>query len=91
MNCPIMVLSMHADNGIFLGFITIYFIDSQPTATQFELFAHFAKLIRCYYLKNSEENASTPTPLETFMSDLINHTQEDEAFMQDRARTLRFH
>ena len=41
MNCPIMVLSMHADNGIFLGFITIYFIDSQPTATQFELFAHF--------------------------------------------------
>ena len=23
------------------------------------------------------------------MSDLINHTQEDEAFMQDRARTLR--
>lgn len=89
MNCPIMVLSMHADNGIFLGFITIYFIDSQPTATQFELFAHFAKLIRCYYLKNSEENASTPTPLETFMSDLINHTQEDEAFMQDRARTLR--
>ena len=89
MNCPIMVLSMHADNGIFLGFITIYFIESQPTATQFELFSHFAKMIRCYYLKNSEENASTPTPLESFMSDLINHTQEDEAFMQDRARTLR--
>lgn len=88
MNCPIMVLSMHADNGIFLGFITIYFIESQPTATQFELFSHFAKMIRCYYLKNSEENASTPTPLESFMSDLINHTQEDEAFMQDRARTL---
>ena len=43
MNCPIMVLSMHADNGIFLGFITIYFIDSQPTATQFELFRPFCQ------------------------------------------------
>ena len=50
MNCPIMVLSMHADNGIFLGFITIYFIESQPTATQFELFSHFAKQRRkCFH------------------------------------------
>ena len=89
MNCPLMVLSNHADNGIFLGFITIYFIKDEPTQTQFELFCYFARKVSRYYLENNEESVSTPTPLEVFMSDLITHTREDETFLQDRARSLR--
>lgn len=89
MDCPLMVLSTHADNGIFLGFITIYFIENDPTPTQFELFSWFARKIRRYYLENSGENSFTPTPLEVFMADLIDHTREDETFLKDRARSLR--
>lgn len=89
MDCPLMVLSTHADNGIFLGFITIYFIESEPTQAQFELFSYFSQKIRKYYLENSGENSSTPTPLEVFMADLIDHTREDESFLEDRARSLR--
>ncbi len=89
MNCPLMVLSNHADNGIFLGFITIYFIKDEPTQTQFELFCYFARKVSRYYLENNEESVSTLTPLEVFMSDLITHTREDETFLQDRARSLR--
>lgn len=89
MDCPLMVLTTHADNGIFLGFITIYFIEDEPTEAQFELFSYFARKVRRYYLENSGENSSTPTPLEVFMADLIDHTREDEAFLEDRARSLR--
>ncbi len=89
MDCPLMVLATHADNGIFLGFITVYFIEDDPTPAQFELFSWFARKIRRYYLENSGENASTPTPLEVFMADLIDHTREDETFLEDRARSLR--
>ena len=89
MDCPLMVLSTHADNGIFLGFITIYFIEDEPTEAQFQLFSYFARKVRKYYLENSGENASTPTPLEVFMADLIDHNREDETFLKDRARSLR--
>lgn len=89
MDCPLMVLATHADNGIFLGFITIYFIEDEPTQAQFELFSYFSQKVRRYYLENSGENSSTPTPLEVFMADLIDHTREDEAFLTDRARSLR--
>lgn len=89
MDCPLMVLATHADNGIFLGFITIYFIEDEPTEAQFELFAYFSRKVRRFYLENSGENASAPTPLEVFMADLIDHTREDEAFLEDRARSLR--
>ncbi len=89
MDCPLMVQSIHADNGIFLGFITVYFIDSAPTPGQFDLFCYFSRKVRDYYLETSEENSSTPRPLEVFMADLITHTREDETFLQDRARSLR--
>lgn len=89
MDCPLMVLATHADNGIFLGFITVYFTKDDPTPAQFELFSWFARKIRRYYLENSGENSSMPTPLEVFMADLIDHTREDETFLEDRARSLR--
>lgn len=89
MNCPLMVLSNHADNGIFLGFITIYFIESEPTPAQFEIFCYFAKKVQQYYTEKNQERLSAPTPLEMFMADLIKHTKEDESFLKDRARSLK--
>lgn len=89
MNCPLMVLTTHADNGIFLGFITVYFTEDEPTPAQFELFSWFSLKVRDYYLESSNENSSIPTPLEVFMADLITHTRADERFLTDRARSLR--
>lgn len=89
MGCPLMVLSFHAGNGVFLGFVTVYFVKDQPLESQFELFSYFAGRIRDYYVQSLHNDMLTPTPLELFMSDLIDHTREDETYLIDRARVLR--
>lgn len=89
MECPYMVLASHADNGIFLGLITVYFTADDPTDTHFALFSYFAPKLRQYYLDRNHENTLSPTPLEEFIADLVNHTRKDETFLMDRARSLR--
>lgn len=90
MGCPLFVLAFHAGNGIFLGFITIYFVKDFPTDGMFDLFSYFATQIRNYYYAQSViQDTLIPTPLERFMTDLIEHTYEEESYLIDRARVLK--
>ena len=90
MNCPLFVQSFHTSNGTFLGFVTIYFTESKPTAGQFDIFKYFAHEVRDYYYSQGIQNGlPAPSQMELFMADLIEHTYEDEAYLTDRARVLK--
>lgn len=90
MGCSLYVLAFHASNGIFLGFVTVYFVKDKPTDGLFDLFCYFAAQIRNYYYSQIiRQDILTPTPLEIFMTDLIEHTFEEETYLIDRARVLK--
>lgn len=88
MGCPLLVLTFHTENGLFAGFVTIYFIKDAPTQSQIELFAYYAVKIRDCYLQDMHQKKLMFSPVEQFMHDLIDHTKEDEAYLRDRARVL---
>lgn len=89
MDCPFLMTTFY-ENRVFYGFMVLYFTgDREPTRGQYGLFTWFSRKIRAYYLHCIGTASYVPSQKETFISDLLLHTKEDEAFLADRARSLR--
>lgn len=89
MGCPFFLLAFNAKNGTSLGFATVYFVKDAPTDGMLDLFKFYAGLVSDYYTQQIRRDITLPTPLEQFMSDLIEHTRSEEAYLIDRARVLK--
>ena len=89
MDCPFLMTTFY-ENRVFYGFMVLYFTEGKgPTKGQYGLFTWFSRKIRAYYLHCIGSGSYVPSQKETFISDLLLHTKEDEEYLADRARSLR--
>lgn len=89
MGCPFLMTTFY-DNRAYYGFMVLYFPDGKvPTRGQLGLFTWLAKKIRSYFLRSIGTGKSVPSQKETFISDLLMHTREDEEYLADRANSLK--
>ncbi len=89
MDCPFLMTTFYA-NQIYYGFTVLYFTgEKEPTEGQYGLFTWFSRKVRAYYLHCIGTGKTVPSQKETFISDLLLHTKEDEGYLADRARSLR--
>lgn len=89
MDCPFLMTTFYA-NQVFYGFMVLYFTGEKgPTTGQLGLFTWFSKKVRSYYLRCIGTGGTVPSQKETFISDLLLHTKENEDFLADRARSLK--
>ena len=89
MDCPFLMTTFYS-NRVFYGFMVLYFTGGKaPTKGQYGLFTWFSRKVRGYYLHCIGTGTSVPSQKETFISDLLLHTKEDEEYLADRARSLK--
>ncbi len=88
MKAPLLIAAIYS-NRHFCGFIALYFTDgSRPTVGQTGLFTWFSQKLRDYYLRCIDIEHPVRTQKDAFINDLLQHTKQDEQYLEDRARAL---
>ena len=70
------------------SFMAVYFVASQPSAGLMDIFRYYASILGSYIAQSEETQATKSSSFELFMDDLLNHTHEDELYLNDRAMQL---
>lgn len=70
------------------AFFTVYFVATEPTQGLLDIFRYYSALVQDYIKSQLKPGEQMPSALEMFMDDILLHTNEDRAYLSDRAKQL---
>lgn len=87
MGCPFMLVAFPPAMKQ-AAFLAVYYVASEPTPGQLDIFRCYAGLVQQYITRRLKPDKQMPSALELFMDDILLRTNDDKEYLADRARQL---